>query len=127
MAIHGVGIDIIEVMRVRRLVESAPARVHARMYTDHEWDYCHMFRDPYPALAARFAAKEACFKALRVASWRGFVWRDLEIHSGDGRIPSLCLHGGAADLARALGITRAHVSLSHLKEYATATVILECA
>lgn len=125
MAIHGIGVDIIEVRRVRRLVETAPERVRARMFTDHEWDYAHTFNDPYPALAARFAAKEAAFKAMRIRTWEGFGWRDIEVRSGEGRIPAVVYHGGAKAVLDALGVTRAHVSLSHLKDHAVATVVLE--
>lgn len=127
MAIHGVGIDLVDVERVRRLVEGSPERVRARIYTDHEWDYAHLLRDPYPRLAARFAAKEAGFKALRVPSWRGFSWRDIEVQSGAGGVPSLVYHEAAGELIRSLGIVAAHVTLSHLKTHALAVVVLESA
>ena len=125
MAIHGIGTDIIQVARVQRLVEMSEKRVRARIFTEHEWEYAHGFANPFPSLAARFAAKEAGFKALRIASWKGFSWRDLEVQSGAGRIPSIVYLGGAGDKLIELGVQAAHISISHLDELASAVVVLE--
>ena len=125
MAIVGIGTDLVDVARVQKLVEGSPKRVQQRLYTGHEWDYAHTFKDPYPSLAARFAAKEAGFKALRISTWQGFSWKEIEVVSGEGRIPSIVYHDGAKDILLSKGVTQAHISVAHLKTHAVATVILE--
>lgn len=122
-AVHGVGIDVVEAGRLRRLLERLP-RAYERLFSPQERAYCDGFADPWPRYAARFAAKEAVGKALGIGII-GFVWRDIEVLSG-GR-PRVALHGGVADVARRLGVTRVELSLSHTGglAYAVATALKE--
>ena len=115
MEILGVGTDIIEIGRIRRAVESNP-RFAKRVFTEAELDYCMSMRDCCPHLAARFAAKEAVAKAFG----RSFSWQDVEI-AKDGRRPLVKLSGEAAEAAKGCAVM---LSMSHSRDYATATAVL---
>ena len=105
----GVGVDAVEVDRVRRLLEHLP-RAYDRLFSGQERAYADGFADPFPRYAARFAAKEAVGKALGIGII-GFVWREIEVLSGGQ--PRVALHGRVAQVARLLGVTRVELSLSH--------------
>lgn len=119
--LFGLGIDVIEAARIRRLLERLP-RAYERLFSAQERAYCDRFSDPWPHYAARFAAKEAVGKALGIGII-GFVWRDVEVLSG-GK-PVVALHGGVAAIAGRLGVTRIELSLSHTggMAYAVATAL----
>ena len=121
--LFGLGIDVIEAARIRRLLERIP-RAYERLFSEHERAYCDGFSDPWPHYAARFAAKEAVGKALGIGII-GFVWRDVEVLSG-GK-PVVALDGGVAAVARRLGVSRIELSLSHTGgvAYAVAAALTE--
>jgi len=121
--LFGLGIDVTEAARIRRLLERLP-RAYERLFSEQERAYCDRFSDPWLRYAARFAAKEAVGKALGIGII-GFVWRDIEVLSG-GK-PLIALHGGVADIAGRLGVTRVEVSLSHTggMAYAVAAALKE--
>ena len=124
MAIR-VGIDLVAVDDVRASLEAHGERYLQRIYTEREAADCGPAGDPDPErLAARFAAKEAAFKALRVGG-RAMSWREAELIRGaDGEI-ELELGPEAAALAREAGITELSVSISHDNGRAVAVVIGE--
>ena len=78
--VFGLGIDVTEAARIRRLLERLP-RAYERLFSEQERAYCDGFADPWPRYAARFAAKEAVGKALGIGII-GFVWREIEVLSG---------------------------------------------
>jgi holo-[acyl-carrier protein] synthase len=117
--VTGVGIDAVEVERLRRLLEHLP-RAYERLFSAQERIYADSFADPYPRYAARFAAKEAVGKALGIGII-GFVWREIEVLSG-GK-PRVALHGRVAEIARRLGVTRVELSLSHTAGMAYAVAV----
>ncbi len=117
--VTGVGIDAVEIERLRRLLEHLP-RAYERLFSDQERAYADSFADPYARYAARFAAKEAVGKALGIGII-GFVWREIEVLSG-GK-PRVALHGRVAAIARRLGVTRVELSLSHTAGMAYAVAI----
>ncbi|HUK77832.1 MAG TPA: holo-ACP synthase [Thermoleophilia bacterium] len=121
--VTGVGIDAVEVDRVRRLLERLP-RAYGRLFSGQERAYADGFADPFPRYAARFAAKEAVGKALGIGII-GFVWREIEVLSG-GK-PRVALHGHVAEIARRLGVARVELSLSHTAgmAYAVAVAVTE--
>jgi len=123
--IVGIGVDIVDISRVRRALERQGERFIQRIYTEGEQDYCRIHRDPAPCFAARFAAKEALFKALRTGWTQGVTWLDVEVRRDERGAPSLILSGRAGDLSQELGIRVIHISLSHSDEAAIALVILE--
>jgi holo-[acyl-carrier protein] synthase len=123
--VSGVGIDAVEVERIRRLLERLP-RAYERLFSDQERRYSDGYADPFPRYAARFAAKEAVGKALGIGII-GFVWREIEVLSG-GK-PRVALHGHVAQIARRLGVTRVELSLSHTggMAYAMAVAVRDAA
>jgi len=124
--IIAIGIDIVDIARVERLLASKGDRALRKLFTDAERAYATSRPQPAVHLAARVAAKEAAYKALRgTHAARAIGWRELEVTlSGDGS-PSLLLHGGAARRAIELGVTRVHLSLSHTATSAAAVAVLE--
>jgi len=123
--IISIGIDIIEVRRIREVLLRTP-RFRERVFTPGERAYCDG-RGAVAAqhYAARFAAKEAMLKALQTG-WRGGIsWQDVEIASHDSGAPYLILNGQVQQLFQASGATAAHLSMSHTTEHAISEVILE--
>jgi holo-[acyl-carrier protein] synthase len=124
MPILGHGIDIIETDRIKRLVAHHGEHFLDRVFTPGEQQYCASNpKRYYEHLAARFAAKEAVLKVLGTG-WRGGIaWTDIEILKDPSGQPRIALCGECADIARRAGITRWHISLSHIETHATASAI----
>jgi len=123
--IVAIGIDIIEVARIREVLLRTP-RFRERVFTPNERAYCDS-RGAVAAqhYAARFAAKEAALKALQTG-WRGGIsWQDVEIAGRESGAPYLIFHGQVLELFNSSGATAAHLSLSHTTEHAIAQVVLE--
>jgi holo-[acyl-carrier protein] synthase len=116
-ALAGVGVDLVDVARVRSLLARHSA-AEKRLFTDAERRYCRGFGDPVPRFAARVAAKEAVGKALGTGI---LVWREVEVASG-GR-PAVRLHGRTAAAARARGVLKVDLSLSHTDTQAIAVAV----
>ncbi|MDQ2666412.1 MAG: holo-ACP synthase [Gemmatimonadota bacterium] len=124
--IVGVGIDMVEVERMRRLLERKGERALARMFTPTEIAYAHSHPEPERQLAARVAAKEAAYKALSGNDLaRAIGWRELEVTSTRGHAPSLLLHGRAGIRAAELAVSRIHLSITHTEHMAAAYVVAE--
>jgi holo-[acyl-carrier protein] synthase len=123
--IVSIGIDIIEVARIREVLLRTP-RFTERVFTRAERDYCDS-RGVVAAqhYAARFAAKEAALKALQTG-WRGGIsWQDVEVSARDSGAPYLIFTGEVLTIFKKFGATATHLSLSHTSEHAIAQVILE--
>ena len=116
------GVDIIEISRIREVLNSYQSRFLKRIFTDTEIAYC---RGRAPNLAGRFAAKEATMKALGTGI-RGVGWKDIEISRKESGAPYVLLHGRAASRADILGLKDVSLSISHSRDYAVAFVVLEC-
>lgn len=114
-----VGVDLVEIDRIRSVLERHRERFRTRVFTPAE---LAISRDRPHQLAARFAAKEATMKALGTGI-RGVGWRDIEVLPNYRGKPLLFLSGGARKRARHLGLTSLEVSLTHSREYAVATVV----
>ncbi|MDQ2768141.1 MAG: holo-ACP synthase [Gemmatimonadota bacterium] len=124
--IIAVGIDMVEIARVERLLASKGDHALRKLFTDAERTYAQS--KPRPALhfAARVAAKEATYKALRgTHQARAIGWRELEVTLEWDGAPTLLLHGGAERRAVELGVTRVHLSLTHTASSAAAVAVLE--
>lgn len=120
----GIGVDLASVERVERALRRRPA-LAGRIFAPAETQACMRRADPYPSLAARFAAKEACMKALGTGWGSGVSFLDIVVEGAFGEPPRLALTGGAADRFRRMGAARAHLSLSHDGGVAAAFVVLE--
>jgi len=123
----GVGIDVIQNERIRQSLEKFGTRFINRIYTEIETGYCTNCADPGIHFAARFAAKEAAFKALGTGWAAGVKWKDIEVQRLASGKPELHLYGEALAHATSLGATRFHVSLTHDQLVSCAVVLLESA
>jgi holo-[acyl-carrier protein] synthase len=123
--ITGIGIDVIQNDRIRDSIQRFGDRFLNRIYTQGEIDYCSKCSQPEIHYAARFAAKEAAFKALGTGWAAGVKWKDVEIERLPSGKPELHLHGEALNRATSAGAQRFYVSLTHDQLVSCAVVILE--
>ena len=123
--VHGLGIDLLETSRLANALAEHGERLTSRVFTKLELSQCAGRRDLVQALAARFAAKEACLKALGTGWAHGLAFRQVEVFRTPGGKPELRLFKAAAERARAMGVTSIHVSLTHQPGTAAAVVLLE--
>ncbi len=123
--IVGSGIDIAEPKRLEAAVHRRGQRFLERVFTPAERAYCERRRNKWERYAARFAAKEAAFKALGTG-WRGDVrWQEVELINQPTGQPTLKLTGQAKQLAARLGVKHISVSITHTPQFALAQVIFE--
>ena len=128
--VAGIGVDLLRVERVARAYARHGQRFAQRILGMQELEKFQRRyeRDPDRGirfLATRFAAKEACLKALKTG-WRGKItWHDIEIVSGDGGAPQLEIRGEAEKIFRSLGANKIHLSMSHTTDHAVAQVVFE--
>jgi holo-[acyl-carrier protein] synthase len=123
--IVSIGIDIIEVARIREVLLRTP-RFAERVFTAAERAYCDG-RGAVSAqhYAARFAAKEAALKALQTG-WRGGIsWQDVEVAAHESGAPYLIFSGQALEIFQKTAATATHLSISHTTQHAIAQVVLE--
>jgi holo-[acyl-carrier protein] synthase len=125
--IVGLGLDLVEIARVKRLLQRHGSRALARFFTASEAAYADSHTRPESHFAARIAAKEAAYKALSGGGpeARAIGWTEIEVVGGDGSSPTLLFHGRAARAARALGVTSCLLTLTHTHTTAAAVVILQ--
>ncbi|NRA58539.1 MAG: holo-ACP synthase [Phycisphaerales bacterium] len=123
--ILGHGVDLVEVGRVARSIDRHGDRFLERVFTEAEREYAGDGRRRDEHLAARFAAKEAVFKALGTGWAQGAGWTDIEVVRNASGRPSVVLHDRASELAARMGVKWWHLSLTHTGELAMASVIAE--
>lgn len=122
--ILGIGVDIAEVDRIKRSISDGD-HFKKRVFTEVEQNYCDSIKNSAESYAARYAAKEAFFKALGTG-WRGDLkFTDLEVVNNELGKPIVNLHNEAQRMAEEMGVKSVHISLSHTKEMAIAYLILE--
>ena len=124
MAIVGTGTDLARIERFRKFLVPGN-KVLERILTADERQYVLQMKDPAPHIAARFAAKEAYFKALGTGLRDGLGWQQVVVVRDQLGCPSLLLIGRAAEMLAERGAHSTHLSYSHDGDYAVATVILE--
>ncbi len=113
-----IGVDIIEIGRIKRAISQRQDSFLKRIYTEAELEG----HRNASSLAARFAAKEAVMKALGTGT-RGVNWRDVEVLEDGNGAPRIILHGGARVKSQEMGIAEFYVSMSHSRRYAIAFVM----
>ena len=123
MSIVGHGIDLVEVARIRAMVDEHGQRFLDRCFTPGEQAYNFESRRRFEHLAARFAAKEATLKALGTGLTGGIAWTDIEVISTPNGAPRLALRSAAATAASVVGANSWLISLSHTDTHAVASVI----
>lgn len=116
-----VGIDIIEIDRIRQAARRTPRFKH-RVYTESELGYCAAKINPYPSLAVRFAGKEA-FRKLHPQLTNRIRFKDVEIEIGEQGKPRINLYGQALQNAQLMNLKEIDISLSHSRGNAIAVVI----
>lgn len=121
--IHGIGIDLVKIERMRNAVERWGERFLRKIFTEHELSYCYERKEPYPSLAVRFAAKEAIIKAI--GSDVFIPLTEIEIINDENGMPSVRANGSFKEMLKRRTISKCHISLSHEKEYGIALVVFE--
>ncbi len=121
--IVGLGTDVLAVARMA--AELRDPGLRDAVFTPGEIAYCESMRYPEQHYAARFAAKEALFKALATDGSAGMRWREAEVRREETGRPTLVLHGSTRELADGLAVEAIFVTLAHTSELAAATVVLE--
>ena len=125
MELIGVGIDLVDIIRVERMMARHGDRVLARFLTERERGYVVGRHRPAMHIAARIAAKEAAYKALQaLPGARNVGWHHLEVERETEGRPYLTLLGLARDLAERFGPLRIELSLSHSDATAGAVAVL---
>ncbi|MBI4531572.1 MAG: holo-ACP synthase [Candidatus Latescibacteria bacterium] len=119
--VEGIGIDIVEVRRVRVAVERWGERFLGRVFTQEEVDYCLGRRQGYGSLAGRFAVKEAVFKAVGTGWKRGVTWKDVEVVRKPGERPDVRLSGEVKNIVKDAHVL---ISISHTQEHAIAVAVM---
>jgi len=120
----GVGTDIIEIDRIRRVYEKHPERFLTRVFTEQEREYCVSKKNPLPHLAARFAAKEAISKTFTTGIGKELGWKSMEVVKGSREEPIVALDEQGMALLKAVGGSDVLLSLSHTDNYAQAVAVL---
>ncbi|HWQ77118.1 MAG TPA: holo-ACP synthase [Syntrophomonas sp.] len=116
-----IGIDIVDIDRIAEVVKRTP-RLLNRVFSEDELAYCLAKRNPYPSLAARFAAKEA-FRKIDLSLCSGIRFHDVQVSIREGGRPELVLSAAALTKTTALGINCWEISLAHSRNQAVAAII----
>lgn len=120
----GLGTDIIEVERVRGVLERQGERFLRRVFTDEERAYCATKAQPHKHFAARFAAKEAVAKCFSTGIGKELGWKSVSVYHGERQQPLVRLDAQGEALLRHVGATNIHLSLSHTETVAIAVAAL---
>lgn len=123
--IKGLGIDIVETARIRQVIERHGEQFLNRVYTPAEQAIGKIRASAHHFYAGRWAAKEAAAKALGCGIGSECSFNEIEVVDSEIGVPSLVFSGNAAKTAAALGAKNVRVSITHEREYAAATVIIE--
>ena len=120
--VRGIGVDIVEIARIRKSIESAGDGFLEKVFTPQEITYCKSKHNMHQHFAARFAAKEAVSKALSTG-WQGeFRWKSVEVVNDISGQPRIALHGTLKDRLAGAAIL---VSLSHSESHVVAMIVIE--
>src|SRR5438132_5211270 len=123
MDIVGIGTDIVECLRIGRMIEQHGELFLTRVYTEREIRHCHARRRAIEHFAGLWAAKEAVLKSLGMMIRRGVCWSEVEVRTEPNGIPGVFLCGAAKGLARSRRVAAIHVSIAHCRAYATGYAI----
>jgi len=123
MEIVGIGTDIVECLRVGRMIEAHGELFLLRVFTEREVCYCQSRQRATEQFAAHWAAKEAILKCLGLPWRRGLSWTDMEVRIEASNRPKVMLCGAAKDIAQNQRISDILLSMSHCRAYATAHAI----
>lgn len=123
--IFGIGIDLVEIDRLKKSVEKFGVRFLNRLFTENEIKYCQTKSNAYQHFAVRFAAKEAFLKAIGTGLRDGITWHQIEIINDNLGKPSILTQGKCHEILQKLDAKNPKLSLSHTRHHGIAVVILE--
>lgn len=123
--ISGMGVDLVEIDRIDKIIERWGDMFVQKVFADEEIRYCRKHVLPAMHFAARFAAKEACLKALGIGLGMGVGLKEIWVSRSDKGVPSLIFADKARKLMEKQAIKGAHLSLTHTRSHAMAMVVLE--
>ena len=123
MHVIGIGTEIVECLRIGRMIEQHGEQFLARVFTPQEIRFCQGRRRAMEHFAARWAAKQAVLKALGTPWRRGMEWTDLGVVEAPGQAPEVELRGAVLEAAQRAKAGRLLLSMARCRAYATATVI----
>jgi holo-[acyl-carrier protein] synthase len=121
MGIYSIGIDLIEIERIEKLLDRYGDKFMRRIFTEVEIEYCSKKKDK-GSFAARFATKEAVFKATGLGLAKGMTWKDVEVINDERGKPEVRLYGKTAEL---LANKTIHISISHSKDASISIIVVE--
>jgi holo-[acyl-carrier protein] synthase len=119
MDIVGVGTDIVECLRIGRMIEQHGELFLSRVYTEREIRHCHARKRAMEHFAGLWAAKEAVLKSLGLMTRRGMCWTEVEVRTEPSGVLRVYLCGTAKDIAQRLQVSAILLSISHCRAYAT--------
>ena len=122
MAVTGVGVDIVDIERMRAALQRTPRMLH-RVFTEDERQWCDHRANPAASYAGCFAVREAVLKALGVGFGDGVSYNDVSVTHDDRGRPSAVLSGRAREIADEQGVVEVYVSISHTHEVAVANAV----
>ena len=125
--IYGNGIDIIDINRINRVIDKYGSRFKKRCFSISEIERSDKRLNSVESYAKRYAAKEACAKALGTGLARGVFWKDIEVENNQFGKPFIILHGKAKEILENMNTksnTKIEISLSDEKKYAIANVTI---
>jgi holo-[acyl-carrier protein] synthase len=125
MSVLGIGIDLVECVRIQHSLDRFGERFLHRVFTESEIEYSMSMKSPARHLAARFAGKEAVAKAFGTGIGKAMGWRNIDIQKKPSGEPFLVFSGPAHELATKRRVTSALITLSHTDHHAMACVVLE--
>lgn len=124
MSLYGIGIDVVEVDRIKSSLSEFGEQFLDRIFTPDEQAYCERQKNKELSYAARFAAKEAIAKAFGTGIGKSVGWREMEVKRMESGEPKVVLHGKAAELAESIQVSEVKISLTHAKHYAAANAVI---
>lgn len=120
--ILGIGIDIVEILRIKESIEKFGESFINKIFTEGEIEYCSKKFNKYQHYAARFAAKEAIYKAIASGWQKGISWKDIEIQNDPRGMPLVIPSGKL--LSFLSGGNELRISISHSENYVTSVAII---
>ena len=118
----GLGIDIIEIARIKKSIDRYGDKFLEKVFTEGEISYCNSKFNKFQHFAARFAAKEAVYKALASGWKEGLRWKDIEIQNDNSGMPSIKPSGKLKSFLS--DDTQLRISISHSDNYVTSVAII---
>ena len=123
MEIVGLGSQVMDCARVRKLINQHGETFLQQVYTDCEVQFCNGRKQTTEQFTALWAAKEAVFRALGTTWKRGMNWSDVEVVCENGGPPQVVVSGPTRDLMTARGVTQLMLTTAFCREFATATCV----